>query len=305
MKKEPSISHLLGKSFNLALINIWRNKILSLATIFVIGTIIFIFNIILSVNFIAQDALKDLTKKVDINVYLKETTTYEQGQFLISEVEKLEEVEAARYISKDSALQRLKTTHPQLVLAFEKYDLGNPLPASISITTKDPAKHKAIAEFLSQEKYQIYLSSIVQSGDPESGDIISSVTENLVSLTAFTRHLIFWLIMAFLVGGALIILNAIQITIFARRKEIGIMKLVGASNLFIKSPYIIESTIYAILAVILGFMMVIILINSIGMDPNINFTILFITQMAATIILSILSTLIATHEHMRKDIHAD
>ncbi len=305
MKKEPSLSHLLGKSFNLALINIWRNKILSLATIFVIGTIIFIFNIILSVNFIAQDALKDLSRKVDINVYLQESTTYEQAQFLISELEKLEEVETSRYISKDAALQRLKTTHPQLVLAFEKYELGNPLPASISITTTAPQHHQAIADFLTQEKYQIYLSNIVKSGDPESGDIISSVSENLVNLTAFTRHLIFWLIMAFLVGGALIILNAIQITIFARRKEIGIMKLVGASNMFIKSPYIIESVIYAILAVVLGFTMMILLINNIGMEVNINFKILFITQMAATIILSVLSTLIATHEYMRKDIHVD
>ncbi len=305
MKKEPSIFHLLGKSFKLALSNIWRNKILSLATIFVIGTIIFIFNIILSVNFIAQDALKDLSKKVDINVYLQETTTYEQAMFLVGELERIEQIENVKFISKDSALQRLKTTHPHMILAFEKYDLGNPLPASINITTSHPRYHQSIAEFLSQEEYSVYLSNIVRSGDQESGDILSSVSENLMNLTTFTRQLIFWLILAFLIGGTLIILNAIQIAIFARKKEIGIMKLVGASNRFIKSPYVIESLIYAILAVILGFIMLAILMNNLDIKPNVNFRNIFFVELIVTILLSVFGALIATHEYMRKDIFED
>lgn len=304
MKNEPSTLHLLSKSFKLAVNNIWRNKVLSLATIFVIGTIIFIFNIILSINFIAQDALQDLSQKVDINIYLKEDTTFEQAQYLISEIERIEQVEKVQYISKDSALQRLKTTQPHMILAFEKYNLGNPLPASINITTRHPRYHKAIGEFLTQDKYQIYLSNIVKSGDVESTDIISSVSQNLIDLTSFTRQLIFWLILAFLIGGALIILNAIQITIFARKKEIGIMKLVGASNHFIRAPFVIESAIYATLAVFLGFFMVIILMNNLGIKTDINFAIIFTVELIITMGLSLVSSLIATHEYMRKDIFA-
>ena len=90
MNKKPSFLSLAKKGLTLSLSNIWRNKFLSLATIFVIGTMIFIFNIILAVNFIAQDALNDLGKKIDIVVYLKESTNYSDTQNLINEFENID-----------------------------------------------------------------------------------------------------------------------------------------------------------------------------------------------------------------------
>src|SRR3989338_4839824 len=161
MSHSPSLALLLKRSFKLGLINIWRNKVLSLATIFVIATILFIFNIILAVNFIAQDAISDLNKKIDITVYLKESTEFEQVDYLTKKIATLEGVENVTYTSKKDALDQIKTTHPDLSLAFEKYNLGNPLPASLNITTSHPKYHLPIADFLNQDKYLIYLSSIV------------------------------------------------------------------------------------------------------------------------------------------------
>lgn len=309
MSNKPSSFYLLEKSFKLSLSNIWRNKVLSLATIFVTGTILFIFNIILAINFITQEALLDLNKKIDITVYLKETTTQEQATGILNDLKNFKEVENTSYTSKENALEQLKTTHPELSISFEKYKLGNPLPASINVSTIHPKYHKAISDFLLQDKYKIYLSNIITNNSQEN-TIISSVSQNLLRLSDFTHQVIFWLIIIFVLGGSLIILNALQITIFTRKHEISVMKLVGASNWFIRSPFIIESIIYGLTAVILSFIMLLILSQKIRIQDtvlwnyysDIHFLNIFLAELAGTITLSIFSSLIAIHEYLKKDL---
>lgn len=310
MSNSPSPGILLKRSLKLGLINIWRNKVLSLATIFVIATIVFIFNIILAVNFIAQNAILDLNKKVDITIYLKESTGTEQVEYLTKQIATLEGVENINYTSKQDALKQIKTTHPDLSLAFEKYNLGNPLPASLNITTSHPKYHQAIADFLNQDEYLVYLSNVVTADSENGNTIISSVSKNLLELTNFTHQVIFWLILIFILGGVLVILNALQITIFNRKKEISVMKLVGASRLFIRAPFVIESVIYGLLAVLLSFIMLLILSQNIQIEETslwhyysgIDFYIIFLVELFASIFLSIISSSLAIHEHLQKDL---
>lgn len=311
MTNLPSSKNLIRKALSLSFSNIWRNKFLSLATIFVIGTIIFIFNIILSINFIAKEAISDLSQKIDVTVYLKDTTTYEQIQSLQKELQTVEGVKDIVYISKEQALEKIKTTHPDLSLAFEKYSLGNPLPASLNITTIHPKYHEKVANFLSTPKYQTYLSNVVTASKDGQNSILTSVTKNLLKLSNFAHQIIFWLVMIFIVGGALIILNAIQIAIFSRRREIEVMKVVGAPQWFIRLPYLIESAIYGILAVILSFIMLSVLSNKISIEQsslstyyaNLNFFKIFLFELLATTLLSVISALLAVHEHIYEKRH--
>jgi len=285
---------LLKRALKLSVKNIWRNKFLSLATILVMGITIFIFNIIYSVNIITQNAIEDLSKKIDIVVYLKETTTAQEAQNIAEEIKKLNTVEKVKYQTKEEALKSLEKTHPDLTVALNKYDLNNPLPASLNITTNNPKNHKNIEEFLNQEKYKKYLTEITTNSN---SPIISSVSQNLTKVSQFTNQLVYWLIIIFLIGGTLIIINAIQITIFSRKKEIEVMKLVGASYNFIRIPFIIECIIYGILATTLSYAMMIPLQNNIQLfDININK--LFIIELIITITLSTLSSLVAIHKHL-------
>lgn len=310
MNNKPKLLYLLEKSFKLGLSNIWRNKVLSLATIFVTGTIIFIFNIILSVNFIAQNALTDLNKKIDITVYFKQDTTQEEMQSIATDLQSIKEVENVKLTTKEDALQQIKQTHPDISIAFEKYKLGNPLPASLNITTIHPKYHEPIGEFLAQDKYAAHLSNVITNNNSEENTIISNVSKNLVKLTDFTNQVVFWLVIIFVIGGALIILNALHITIYSRKQEISVMKLVGASHWFIRSPFIIESIIFGILAVITSFIMLFILSQRIAIEgtslwnyyTSINFAIIFSIELAATVILSILSSSIAIHEYIKRDL---
>jgi cell division transport system permease protein len=310
MQNKSSFFSLFEKSFKLSLSNIWRNKVLSLATIFVTGTILFIFNIILAINFITQSALTDLNKKVDITVYLKETTTEEQAQTIAHELQSIKEIAGVNYTSKAQALAQIKTTHPDLSLSFEKYNLGNPLPASLNITTTNPKYHQAVADFLAQDKYQVYLSNVITNNSNDN-NIITSVSKNLIKLSDFTHQVIFWLIITFVLGGTLIILNALQITIFTRKHEISVMKLVGASHWFIRSPFIIESIIYGVSAVILSFIMFFSLTGKIQIEDTafwsyysgINFVLVFLLELIGTILLCIFSSSVAIHEYLKKDLH--
>ncbi len=288
---------LFKKGLHLSLTNIWRNKFLSLATIFVIGVILFIFNIILSVNFIAQKSLYELGQKVDLIVYLNDTTTEADAQNLISEIKTLPVVSDVTYTSKEQAIEDLKATHPDLSLSFEKYDLENPLPASLSISTASPTDHQEVSDFLNKPQYQNFLST-VSIGDTSDNSIISGISKNISALGRFTNQIIFWLIITFLVGGTLIILNALQIAIYARRKEIEVMKLVGASLWFIRMPFIIEATIYAVMATLLGFLMLFLLAQKTDISVAASWTNIFFIELSLTIFISVTSSLIAVHEHL-------
>lgn len=243
--------------------------------------------------------------------YIKETTTYESAQEIKKDISALPGVTSVIYTSKEDALKKIKTTHPDLSLALEKYALGNPLPASINVVTDHPKYHEDVSKFLENDKYKSYLSSVVTGSDNESNAIITSVSKNLLKLTNFAHQLIFWLIMIFIVGGTLIILNAIQMAIFNRKKEIEVMKLVGAPYWLIRLPYIIESVTYGILAVILSFIMLSILSQKIQMEgtdlfshyTQIEFGKIFIFEILATMILSILSAILAVHEYIYEKRH--
>lgn len=307
MASRISRMYLFKKALSLGLSNIWRNRLISLITIFVIGILIFIFNVILAINFIAKDSISTLNKKVDLIIYLKETTNVSEAQSIIQDLKTLPGIENIKYTSKEEALTQIKTLYPNLSLAFEKYDLGNPLPASIDITTNHPNYHGSISQFLGQDKYQPYLSNTSRQNDEQNAGIMSSVSSNLIKLSDFTEQVIFWLIMTFVVGGALITLNAFQITIFARREEIEIMKMVGASYLFIRLPFIVEGIIFGTASVVISILMLMIVSQNINISnislldySDSRFYLILLFELVVTTILAVFSSMIAVHEYLYK-----
>jgi cell division transport system permease protein len=291
--------NLFLKALSLSLKNIWRNKILSLATISVIGIIIFIFNVILAINFIAEDAIDQLNSKVDVVLYLKDSTDYLKTQTIIQKIEAQAGVKSVTYTSKEDALDDLQKTHPDLSLAFEKYNLGNPLPASLNVATENPEVHANLEDFLNQESFRGYLSNISKNDQNQNSSILSSVSTNLMKVTDFTRQIIFWLIITFVIGGTLVILNALQITIFTRKKEISVMKLVGASPWFLRLPFLIESLFFGLLAVLLSFLLLFLVSQNLEIEITRVWD-YFWVELIFTIILSVSSSLIAVHEHLKE-----
>lgn len=305
---------MVKRAFKLGLSNLFRNKFLSIATISVIGITLFIFNIILAINFVAENSLATLSEKVDLTLYLKDSTTLDNSRSIMDELKLVDGVTDISYTSKEEALQKIKTTYPSIYNSFTKYDLGNPLPSSISIRTKDPSYHKTIENYVLGSKISLYISNIKQSetGSQEQS-IISSVAKNLQKVTDFSRQIIFWLVIIFVVGGILIVLNSIQITIFSRRKEVNIMRLVGAPLKFIYLPFIFESILYAIAAIGVNILLLWFLSKQIDIEgtnlydfsQNLHLALLTIIEFLITVILSICSSILAVHNYLRRPLASD
>ena len=248
-------------------------------------------------------------------MYLKESTSQVQAQKIMDEINILDGVKKTTYTSKEEALSKVKTTYPNIYDSFEKYDLGNPLPASISVTTTNPEFHVEIENHIKGSNLSIYISNVQESpsGNSQEKSIISSVAKNLKKVTDISHQIIFYVIITFILGGLLIIFNTIQITIFNRRKEINVMRLVGSRLGFIHLPFIIESILYAILAIGVNLILLALLSNKINIDgtslfefsENLNLSALIIFELIITMTLATCASILSVHNYLRKPIKTE
>lgn len=300
------------RALKLSFANMWRNKFLSAATILVMAVLIFIFNIVLGIHFVTQSSLDDLTKKVDIVVYLKDNVEYYEVQQMINEMKELNGIVDVTYTSKTEALQVVSRTHPKTAEFLTRYGVENPLPPSINVTTEKPELHIMIQQFLNQEKYRHLLANIVSESDEQSS-AMDAVTENLINLSKTSNQIVFWVFVVFILGSILIISNSIQLTIYNRQREIYIMRLVGATKNFISLPFLFEGLFYGLIAVLLSSGLTAIMISQINLAQinisdyieDIPFLSLFVIELGATVILGIICSFIAVYRYLRTKLILD
>lgn len=310
-KHKQSAFETVFKALSLSLSNMWRNKFLTIATVLVMGILIFIFNIVLGINFVAQSALSELTQKVDIVVYLKDNVEYYQVQQLTGDLNQLEGVTEVSYTSKSDALQIVSQTRPETADFFRKYAISNPLPASINVTTERPELHITVQQFLNQEKYRHMLANVIT--DDAQSNATEAVSKNLISLSKATNQIIFWVFVVFITGAVLIISNAIQLTIYNRQKEIYIMRLVGATRNFIRLPFLFEGLFYGTFAMIIATILIMFLATQIQISQisiaeylySIPLISIFFVELGAAILLGIICSFIAVYRYLRTNLILD
>ncbi len=296
-----------SRGLRLGFTNFRRNKFLSGATIIVMAVIIFIFNIILGVQFIGNQALKSLSERVDIVIYLQNDIDFFTAKKLTLELENLEGVKSVKFTSKEEALDIISKTHPKTAEFLKKFNLTNPLPPSISITTHSAEDHQTVQNFLNQSEYKNLISTTIPEGAGNESIILSNVAQNLQNISSFIKQIIFWMVLVFILGGTLIVVNAIQITTYSRRQEIHIMRLVGATPNFIRLPFVFEAVLYAIFAIIISFFILVAISGSIHLDQsnlwvyysNINLARIFTIELIITTILAVVSSFSATEQYIK------
>lgn len=295
-----------SRSLQLGFTNFWRNKVLSLATIGVIAVILFIFNVILAVHFIGNQALQALSERVDIVIYLRDDIQLYDAQNLVKSIQEIPGVKTVQYTSKEEALDIVAKTHPKTAEFLRKFNLTNPLPPSISIITQRPEDYKTVESFLAQGQNKTFMQNYIAEGSGSDSVILSNVARNLLNISQFIRQVIFWLVLVFVLGGTLVIVNAIQLTIYTRRNEIAIMRLVGATPAFIRMPFILEGILYGTCAVLASFLFLFILGKTIQIDDNtmwsyynsLELNKVFMTEIVITVILGIMSSFAAVEQHI-------
>lgn len=238
--------------FRTGLTNFVRNAWLGIAAmaVMVITLTIILFSIIANATF--ANTVQQITDKIDISVYIKDSVNVNQREELIKQIESLENVKAVVYVSKDEALTAYKKQNAEnvdLLLAISQTD--NPLPASLQIKPRDPNKIDTIKTFLEKKEIkELQSDETSYSGDRK--DAIDKITQ----ATTFFRKAGIAGVLIFAFISMLIIFNTIQMAIFNRRDELTIMRLLGASTNYIRGPFIVESILYGVVSGIISIAIV-------------------------------------------------
>src|SRR3990167_1682568 len=293
-------------------INFVRNASLSIAAmaIMLITLTIILFSLIANATF--SNTVKQITDRIDVSVYLKDSVNTEQTNKLIGDVRNIQNVKSVEFISKDQALEKYRqqnANNSDLLVAISQTD--NPLPASLSIKPRDPNKIDEIKTFL--EKPEI----LELQSDPTSysGDRKEAI-DKITNATNFFRRAGAVGVIVFAIVSMLIIFNTIRIAIFNRRSELTIMRLLGASTTYIRGPFIVETMLYGLISATIS----VVLLNglfaaasstlqasSLGLlDINYSYQYfsnhfwLFLTsQIAIGIVIGTVSSLIATRRYLK------
>lgn len=217
-----------------AFISLKRNWVMSLAAIATVTLSLFVAGIFAFIVLTLNELVGKYEKQVEIKVFLKDTADPATIQKLQDEIVSWQEIEVVLYVSKEEALERFKQHFKDQPDLIENLP-GNPLPASFEIRLKDPQLiDKVAARF--DGRPEVYL---VEYGKAYVEKFFQVIRVIRYTGTVFIALLSF-------VSVVLIVLT-IRLAIFARRQEIAIMRLVGASNWFIRLPFVIEGCVQGIL----------------------------------------------------------
>ena len=223
--------------------NFIRNGWLSIATTSVIALALFIISVLLSLIFVANLVLEQIQDKISASVYFKTNTSEQIILKAKGDLELMAEVKGVDYTSRGDALGLLKERyHSNDVIMDSLKELKeNPLEASLSIKVHDSNKYEIIENELAAGKYKDYVSKMDYSDHKVEIDKLNKII-NSIRKTGVIMVLVFVII------AILVTFNSIRLTMYTYRTEVEIMKLVGASNWFIRLPFITEGVLYGVFA---------------------------------------------------------
>lgn len=229
--------------------NFKRSGVVSLASVLVTTITMCVILSLIFLQVILNFSLAEIKNKVDVTVYFVTDAKEADILDLKTSIEQLPEVSSVSYESREEALAKFKEKYANDYLTLQALDeLGtNPLEATLNIKATDPSQYESIAKFLEGDSDTPTVNPIVDKVNYRQNKL---VIDRLTSLLGGAR-ILGLLITLVLVGISIIItFNTIRLTIFISREEIGIMRLVGASNKYIRGPFIVEGILYGVLSAV-------------------------------------------------------
>ena len=297
----------LKRIIKAGLLNFRRQDGLIFATVSIMVMTISLITFLFLFQGIVQHLISDLQEKVDVSVYFKKDSLEVEILGVREEISKIPEVKSIEYVSKEEALNRCTQRHKDDPLLMEALaEVGdNPLLASLNIKAWQANQYEALANFL--EGFSS--NNLIEKVDYHKNKaVIGKIFE--VSSNIRLAGIIFSLLLGII--AIVIAFNTTRLAIYNSKDEIAIMRLVGASNWFIRGPFLVQGIIVGIIATVitvllfasgtffLGTKLETLLpgFNLFSYFLN-NFWALLLIQLIAGVGLSIISSAIAIRKHLK------
>lgn len=234
-----------------ALLGFARNLSTTLGSIITIFLSLLIIGVFIIFGGIVDNIVSDVEGKVSVTVFVSDDASDRDISQLETFIEGLEGVGAVGFTDKDQALENFKDTNSANPDIVDQLDGMNPLPASIDVELTDPQLVTQVADAIKENST---FQKICEDPDNPSSSLKygESTVDRLFSMTNYIRYAGIALIILLIFVAMVFINNTIRLAILARRKEISIMRLVGASNGFIRGPFLMEGALHALIGALLA-----------------------------------------------------
>jgi cell division transport system permease protein len=225
--------------------NILLNPLMSITAVTTTAVCVLILGVGMLVNAHVESIINRIGQDVTITAFFPEDISQERADEVHSSVEGYPEVSQVTYVSREEALERFRSTlsdQPEILEGLP----SDVLPASIEIQLADSRSSDAVAEKLQAEGFA-------------EGDLLynQKTIDNLNQATSYVVWALRGATALFFVASVLLIFNTIRLSIFARRKEIEVMKLVGASDSFVRTPFLFEGLVQGLIGAAVAALLVV------------------------------------------------
>lgn len=228
-----------------------RNLSTTLGSIITIFLSLLIIGIFFIAGSVINNVVADVESQVSITAYVADDASQEDIDSVMRSIEGMDGVESVTFTTKEQALENFTTSMTSNPDIVAQLDGQNPLPASIDVQLAEAQEVSSIAQGILDN--ETFVSICDNPEDPsDSLQYGQKTVDKLFSFTNAIRIVGVALIALLIVIAFIFINNTIRLAILARRKEIAIMRLVGASNGFIRGPFLMEGALHAVIGSILA-----------------------------------------------------
>lgn len=294
----------IQRAFRLAWKNFYRDSGLSFVSVFVLMVVITLSVSLFLVSGVAEIIIKDIEEKADITIDFDLAIPEERIFEIKEELDYEFDVASIEYISRDDAKTNFIQRFGDRAAVMESLEeVGNPFPASLNIKAEDPYTYRQIAVFLEENHREtVYNIDFYHREEVIAG--IFEITQNIRK-----GGIIMGFILAII--AILLVYNTIKLAIYGLREEIKVMRLVGSSNLFIRSSFIIQGSILGFVAAISSFLLLFLIGFFIPQSYNITLEVnlhqyflemlpvVILMQFVIGFLLGIFSSLTATGRYLK------
>lgn len=298
--------------FKSGFVSFLRNKTVSLSSVGILTTTLIIIGVFFFFRGIFDYSLNQVRNKVDIKIYFKLDAEDSQILDIKNRIKTLPEVQSIELVTAEQSLTDFQEKHsndPVTLQALAELDT-NPFGAMLTVFAKDTNSYDYISNTLSSESD--FLGESYSAIDKINYFELKPTIDRLNNMIRLFNSIGYWITLLFLVISSLIIFNTIRLSIFIYKEEIAVMKLVGASNMHIRGPFLVESSIYAVISSLLAMIFFFpttfyLAKNTIDFFSGLdifqyylqNFFVLFLLLLIISLLLATFSSLLAIRRYLK------